>query len=471
MISSLQQNNYATTPLHTTDIIALEYMYPSSTTPMESEHLSVNSSRDSFLSIDDLYSLGFRSRDDLDTPLSSLASSPSTRQHPLTSLEKPDLLSQIASKSESEQLNRWKSSVSRRHETQPQESTLRKGNGSVSSHKHAKLENSAKVSKSLPPLPPQLNSRTLLQSDNSCESVAQKIAAMGSKVSKDTSRSMSTKRPYEERRAASADEGRGGLLTTLPSMKVKASQKALPTVPPKPARPSRPKLPQDDEIESPSRTSSSDSDVLFCFQGPQPSDQVSSDSVVLPVVQVKQPMRPHTPGKPSTGLNVLTAMTSKPIICENPFVSKSLDTAGRAARLNAKEKVTPVLIPPAKPTIDDKEMTLPNVFITQKKNNRPTPAPPLTSIHFSCYQSHRNMNSSKNDVAQVPCMACKVDDKEIRWKCSWCCLRICKRCIEVLDETKDRDLGALLQARQKMGLANQPWHSTVWEGIADGPSF
>ncbi|MCJ1287766.1 hypothetical protein MMC26_007118 [Xylographa opegraphella] len=470
MISSLQQSNYPSTPLHTTDIIASEYMYPSSTTPMESEHLSINSSRDSFLSNDDLQSLGFRSQDDLDTPLSSIASSPSTHQYPSTRLGKPESSSQTVSKSRTEQPDPGKSSVSRRNETKTQEPASRNGSGFVSSHRHAASENSAKLSKRLPPLPLQLNSRNLLQSDSSYESVAQKIAAMGSNGSKDALGSMGTKRPYEARRAASADEGRKVAFTTLPSMRVESSRKALPTVPPKNMHSSRPKIPQDEMVKLSSTSSSLHPDVLFSIPDLEASDQVSN-FIVAPVAHAKQPLRSYTMDKPSKGLNVLTAMTSKPIVCENPFVNKSSDAKGGAARLNPKEKVIPPLIPAAKPTIYDKETPLPNVFPTQRNNKRPTPAPPLTSIHFSCYQSHCNMNNSKNDIAQVPCMVCKVDDKEVRWKCSWCCLRICNRCMDVLGETKDRNLEALLQARQKTSIANQPWHSTVWEGLVDGPSF
>ncbi|MCJ1292397.1 hypothetical protein MMC34_003947 [Xylographa carneopallida] len=514
MISSLQQSTYPTTPLHTTDIIASEYMYPSNTTPMESEHLSVNSSRDSYLSNDDLHSLGFRSQDDPDTPLSSTSSSPSARHHPQTSLGKADLSLQIASKSGPEQLNQWKSSVTRRNETRPersnlkngsgfvsnhkyavsgaeqegqwkssmsqrnelrpQESNLRKINGSVSSHKHANSDNSVKLSKSLPPLPPQLNSRNLLRSDNPREPVAQRIAAMGGKMSKDASGPTGAKRPYEARRAASADEGRTGPLTKLPFLKMETSREALPIVPPKTMHPSNPELPsnpeppRDDKTELPSKTSDSNSDVLFSMQDLQAPEQVSNDSAVLPVMHVRVPIGSQTHRKPSTGLNFLTAMTSKPIVCENPFVGKSSDTKFLAARFNPKENSRPPLIPHEKPTI---EATLHNVFTTQRNNKRPTPAPPLTGIHFACYQSHCHMNNSKNDIAQVPCMACDVDDKEIRWKCSWCCLRICNRCMVVLEETKNRDLRTLLQARQKTRHANQPWRSTVWEGIPDGPSF
>ena len=502
MISNLHQKNYATTPLHTTDIIASEYMYPSSTTPIESEHLSVHSSRDSLESIDDFRSLGFQSQDDLDTPLSSLASSPLTRPSLLSSIGKPDLPSLIASTSETKELHRWKSSVSRRHEAQLQDSILERGNGSISSHKSAKPESSAKLSKSLPPLPPELNSRNLLNGDNSRKSVAQKIAALGNKISKDTPRSTGIECPYEARDAPGADEGGKGSVTVppslkvqnsrkalpvaqlspvlssrpdLPSLKVYTSQTALPITPLNPIRAPKPELPPKNESELSSRTSSSPSIVSFTVQAVQPSDPVTKDSFMVPVANVKEPIRTQTLSKSSTGLHVLTALTSKPIHCENPFVSKSSDPGSRVANLNLREKAIPPVLLSSEPTIDDNandmDTSLSSVFSMQSNSKRPTPAPPLSSIHFSCYQSHRNMNNSRNDIAQVPCMACHVDDKELRWKCSWCCLRICNRCMEVLDEAKDRDLSTLLQTRQKRGLANRPWHSTVLEGFTDGPSF
>ncbi|MCJ1403327.1 hypothetical protein MMC11_006550 [Xylographa trunciseda] len=368
MISSLKQSNHATTPLHTTDIIASEYMYPSSTTPIRSEHLSINSSRDSVLSINDIPSLGFQSQDDLDTPLSSLASSPSAHHYPLTSLGNADLPLQIAGKSATEQLRQWKSSAKQHQGAQPQGSSSRKGIGSVSSHKNAKSDISAKLSKSLPPLPPQLNSRHLLHSDDSRESVAQKIASIGGKASRDNSRSRSTEQPHEARRAVSAEERSKGLDTALPPLKVKTSQKALPTAPLKLVPLSRPELLQDNKLNLQSRTSSSHSDVLFSFQDLQSSGQASSDSLVLPLAHIKQPMRPQNLSQPSTGLHAITAMTSKPIICENPFVNKASDAGQRAARVNPKVKAIVPSIPATNPMVDDRENPFPNVFLTQKRH-------------------------------------------------------------------------------------------------------
>lgn len=67
-----------------------------------------------------------------------------------------------------------------------------------------------------------------------------------------------------------------------------------------------------------------------------------------------------------------------------------------------------------------------------------TAVPPLTLAHHHCYHSHRTMQLSRNVYASVPCMTCYQDDKEPRWKCSWCCLRICRQCLELLENSSDR---------------------------------
>lgn len=80
----------------------------------------------------------------------------------------------------------------------------------------------------------------------------------------------------------------------------------------------------------------------------------------------------------------------------------------------------------------------PNMFI-----------PPLTPIHFHCYQAHRSMKRSSNIHAPVPCMACRVDDTETRWKCMWCCLRICGACMQRLEKVPGRDLKSVVQRLER----------------------
>jgi len=77
------------------------------------------------------------------------------------------------------------------------------------------------------------------------------------------------------------------------------------------------------------------------------------------------------------------------------------------------------------------------------------PAPKLTVIHLQCYQFHKNIRESSNVHAPVPCTTCHVEDKEIRWRCTWCCLRICGRCMEKLSSVPDRDLKRMLAVKEK----------------------
>ncbi|KAI4117058.1 MAG: hypothetical protein LQ345_002618 [Seirophora villosa] len=73
------------------------------------------------------------------------------------------------------------------------------------------------------------------------------------------------------------------------------------------------------------------------------------------------------------------------------------------------------------------------------------PAPPLLPIHLECYQSHRQLLASQNVFHPVPCMICGSDNKQVRWKCIWCCVRICGECSEALIKIKGRDLGTLVK--------------------------
>lgn len=73
------------------------------------------------------------------------------------------------------------------------------------------------------------------------------------------------------------------------------------------------------------------------------------------------------------------------------------------------------------------------------------PPPPLTLGHYSCYQFHRHICFSPNVHNPVPCMACGVEAGQTRWKCCWCCLRICGSCMEELSHMEDRNLTLLMK--------------------------
>ncbi|KAL8817464.1 MAG: hypothetical protein Q9223_003706 [Gallowayella weberi] len=85
------------------------------------------------------------------------------------------------------------------------------------------------------------------------------------------------------------------------------------------------------------------------------------------------------------------------------------------------------------------------LFPSQPARLDRVPAPRLRPIHFACYQMHRKMVCSQNVHHSVPCMSCGTEDDEERWKCVWCCLRICRKCMDTLNKDDGKDLIAVLK--------------------------
>ena len=73
----------------------------------------------------------------------------------------------------------------------------------------------------------------------------------------------------------------------------------------------------------------------------------------------------------------------------------------------------------------------------------PIPAPPLTIVHMKCYQGHRRMLVSPNKYNPVPCMVCKQEEQDKRWRCPFCALRLCGPCMAEFDRRK-RDLEVIV---------------------------
>ncbi|OBU00723.1 hypothetical protein VE01_01018 [Pseudogymnoascus verrucosus] len=58
------------------------------------------------------------------------------------------------------------------------------------------------------------------------------------------------------------------------------------------------------------------------------------------------------------------------------------------------------------------------------------PAPALAETQVRCYQAHRVMHRSRNDVYALACGVCGVKDREGRWCCAWCAVRCCEGCLD-----------------------------------------
>lgn len=82
------------------------------------------------------------------------------------------------------------------------------------------------------------------------------------------------------------------------------------------------------------------------------------------------------------------------------------------------------------------------------------PVPALTKWHYQCYQSHKYCLKSPNAWHPAPCMTCEVRDSGLRWKCTWCALRVCSECMRVL-AAKGRSLMSLIEWVQMEGAKKE----------------
>jgi hypothetical protein len=78
--------------------------------------------------------------------------------------------------------------------------------------------------------------------------------------------------------------------------------------------------------------------------------------------------------------------------------------------------------------------------------------PAITSAHRSCYANHQHNIWSTNMFQPMGCMVCHANDRERKWCCTWCQLRICRSCSEELSMVPRRNLGVYLEERERNQL-------------------
>ena len=131
--------------------------------------------------------------------------------------------------------------------------------------------------------------------------------------------------------------------------------------------------------------------------------------------------------------------TRSPAFLSPPLLSPALSNSqvssasSQAPSFNSRKSVVPTFI------------HLPKTF---PDGPIPVLAPPLTVLHYKCYQSHRRILLSRNKVNPVPCMTCGETEGEARWKCIWCALRICGACMAEFD-AKHRSLDEFIAGLEK----------------------
>ncbi|KAG9187653.1 hypothetical protein G6011_05524 [Alternaria panax] len=163
---------------------------------------------------------------------------------------------------------------------------------------------------------------------------------------------------------------------------------------------------------------------------------------ITPPTETQIPIRTTSldPPEPSPGVRP-TSAPSRPTSSDlreqnlSPFPGPSVPTSPIDDA--PSEHTTPSTPPPFVP-LTRQPISLPVSYI-----------PRITPAQLSCYTGHRHNVWSNNIFQPMGCMVCHENDKDRKWACTWCQLRICRSCSEDLRAVPARDLGFLLEARAR----------------------
>ncbi|KAK8138356.1 hypothetical protein PG984_001736 [Apiospora sp. TS-2023a] len=78
-------------------------------------------------------------------------------------------------------------------------------------------------------------------------------------------------------------------------------------------------------------------------------------------------------------------------------------------------------------------------------------APPLRPCHLQCLGDHQGFIRTKNTVHSIACATCHAEDRDPRYVCITCSVRVCLRCRDLLE--KHKDTGVVLDLIQGGGQA------------------
>ncbi|ESZ97656.1 hypothetical protein SBOR_1972 [Sclerotinia borealis F-4128] len=165
------------------------------------------------------------------------------------------------------------------------------------------------------------------------------------------------------------------------------------------------------------------SDLLNSSHSRDPSETLTITS--LPdVVRSPQPQKPHATNA------ILTPQPSPPVESApfSPSIASSTPTVttnphSRQTSRTTTSRATSLSYSYFPLSSSSSSVPAPGTFLT---------APPITSQHTDCFQNHRFMRRSRNNICPLQCQTCSKSDFEQQWKCTWCCLRVCGDCMAIL---------------------------------------
>ncbi|KAK8056019.1 hypothetical protein PG993_001246 [Apiospora rasikravindrae] len=174
-------------------------------------------------------------------------------------------------------------------------------------------------------------------------------------------------------------------------------------------------------------------------QQPTPSPMGSHVSHQRSQEQLEQ--QPKAPVKEKTSTDELsptsTGQPSRRMLAPNgaptPRTRPSLSMVGEEVSFTAPSPLT-----------DGQQSELMSAIMLFRRHDKPIAdeypvvnAAPLRPCHLKCLNDHQGFIRTKNASHSIACATCHVEDREPRFVCTTCSVRVCSRCRDLLEKHKD----------------------------------
>ncbi|KAK7941024.1 uncharacterized protein PG986_013411 [Apiospora aurea] len=115
-----------------------------------------------------------------------------------------------------------------------------------------------------------------------------------------------------------------------------------------------------------------------------------------------------------------------------------------------------VLFTEPRPLTDGQQSELMSAIMLFRRHDKPIAdahlvinAAPLRPCHLKCLNEHQGFIRTKNASHSIACATCHVEDREPRFVCTTCSVRVCSRCRDLLERHRDtHTVLSLLQESQ-----------------------
>ncbi|KAH7406053.1 hypothetical protein DE146DRAFT_431961 [Phaeosphaeria sp. MPI-PUGE-AT-0046c] len=190
---------------------------------------------------------------------------------------------------------------------------------------------------------------------------------------------------------------------------------------------------------------------------PRPQEQPKTAvPIITPVVTVPPMEDINTPLRPTSAdlpdLPEPSPLHSPPTAATLAVKAVSPIAASAAPAPPKKQPSPPAIVPRAEIVQEDERVSTPPPFAPLTRAPIPLPQdliPAIASPHLTCYTSHQTAIWSNNTFQPMGCMVCRTNDRDRKWCCTWCQLRICRSCSEELKMVPGQSLSLYLRIREE----------------------